>query len=458
MKSLRTSTQKLLAHSRTMFAIALPVMLQSAVEYIFIFTDTAFIGHYDQAGLSALNNVMAPFFTVFSFFIALTQGITILVSQKIGANKRAEARRYAETAFFYMMLISFAMGLFWLLAGHQVLEIMGAKGKILDLGTTYVQILAIQFLSMGFGATAGAIFQALGRTFPIMVTVIIKSFLNIFLNWLLIFGNLGFPALGVAGSALGTALSTVLLDISLVLLLVRGKTRKDFRIRLAGMLRPRLRYFRNVLKLGIPVGTEFILWSAGQAVIISMINRVDSVSSGWFGVLSILIMLSIQLYNGIGVATLVLVGQATGAKRHFEVLLISNYGQIFGQLSCVLVGLLFVLIPDALLSLFLPDPAIRLHLRPLMYLSAVILFFKALNILAGNSIRGTGNTLWMMYTQIGGTVLIIVVAAIFIFGFGLGLTGLLLAVLIDEASRGLINEIKFLTSQRQHQLNYPDQP
>lgn len=445
-----TRVRKLLAFSPAMFAIALPVMLQAAVEYIFVFTDTAFIGQYDPSGLSAINNVMAPFFTVLSFFFALCQGITITISQRIGAKRLGEARRYAETAFFFMTAIALAIGAFWLVLGRDVMVLMGARDHILEMGSTYVRILSLQFISLGFGATAASIFQALGKTVPVMVSVIVKSLLNILLNWLLIFGNLGFPELGVAGSALGTALSSILLDIILVAWLFRGKAGRNLRLRLAGVFRPRAPLFAKVLKLGIPVGAEYILWSLGQAVMIGLVNRQDSVSSGYFGVLNILIMLSIQVYNGIGVATLVLIGQATGAKRHGDVRQIANYGMIFAQLACLLVGTLFLVIPDALLSLFLNDPLLRSPLVPLMYLSALIMFCKALNILAGNAIRGTGNTVWMLLTQVGGTILIISTSAAFLFGFGLGLTGLMLAVLIDELIRGIINEIKFLHSQRMH--------
>jgi len=441
----RNHWKTLTGYSGAMFAIALPVMFQSAAEYIFVFTDLAFVGQYDARGLSALNNVMAPFFTVLSFFFALTQGVTILVSQRLGAGKTVEARRTAETAFFYLNLASWALGLFWMAAARPILEIMGARGEILELGVGYVQILAIQFLTLGLGATAGCLFQALGKTVPVMITVIAKSLLNVLLNWLLIFGNGGFPELGVVGSALGTSISTILLDLVLVGLLVKGPMRRHFLLRFRAMVRPRFRLFRDVLKLGIPVGAEYILWSLGQAVIIAMVNRVDTVSSGWFGVLNILMMLSIQVYNGIGVATLVLIGRATGAGNPKEVRYLSAYGLGFSLVACLVVSIPFLLAPEALLSLFVTSPEARVALTPLMGVAALTMFFKALNILAGNSIRGTGDTLWMMYTQIGGTAVIIGVSAWLVFGMGWGITALMVAVLVDELIRGVVNEVKFLS-------------
>jgi len=443
--ALRGRLKTLAGYSGAMFAIALPVMFQSAAEYIFVFTDMAFVGQYDQRGLSALNNAMAPFFAVMSFFFALTQGVTILVSQRLGAGRTRAARRTAETALFYINIASWAVGIFWEIAAQPVLELMGAHGDTLKTSVEYLKILALQFLTLGLGATAGCLFQALGKTVPVMATVIAKSVLNVILNWVLIFGHWGSPELGVAGSALGTALSTVIFDLVLVGVLFTAKYRRTFHLRWRAIFKPKTALFGQVLKLGVPVGFEYMLWTGGQAVLIALVNRVDTVSSGWFGVLNTLMVLSIQVYNGIGVATLVLIGRASGAGDKKKVRYLSAYGMASAMAACVLVGAVFVLWPHAVLSLFLTDPAARTELIPLLWLSAVIMFFKALNIIAGNSLRGTGDTLWMMYTQAGGTVIIIGVAAWLVFGLHWGITALMIAVLVDELCRGVVNEAKFLS-------------
>jgi Na+-driven multidrug efflux pump len=278
-----------------------------------------------------------------------------------------------------------------------------------------------------------------------MATVIAKSVLNVLLNWMFIFGHWGSPELGVAGSALGTALSTIIFDLVLVGVLFTAKYRETFHLRWRAILKPKAALFGQVLKLGVPVGFEFMLWTGGQAVLIAMVNRVDAVSSGWFGVLNTLMVLSIQVYNGIGVATLVLIGRASGAGDKKEVRYLSAYGMASAMAACVIVGAVFVIWPHAVLSLFLTDPAARTELIPLLWLSALIMFFKALNIIAGNSLRGTGDTLWMMYTQAGGTVIIIAVAAWLVFGLHWGIAALMIAVLVDEMCRGVVNEAKFLS-------------
>lgn len=437
--------KKLASYSKTIFAIALPITLQSLVEYVFILTDMAFIGQYDPSGgLSAVNNVLQPFFVLFSFFMAITQGLTIIVSQSIGAKRHLTARRFVETALFFNVVISLAYLAFWRSSGALVLSLVGAKGVVLALGTAYVTNLSLQFLTTGFGMTANAVFQGVGNTRPIMVVAISKCIINIFLDWVMIFGKLGFPELGIAGAALATALSAILGDLALFILLFRFKV---LAIRRRAVLRPVPALFGKVLKLGIPVGLEYILWTIGQVLMIGMINSYDQESSGLFGMFNTLIMLSMSLYNGIGVAGMVLVGQATGAKNPREALLAANYSIAFSQAASALTMVLIALFPRQIIMLFGHNQATAAHLAPYLVFFGTTMFTKALNIIAGNSIRGTGNTVWMLYTQIGGTILIVATCWILLVTTEMRLMALLLAVFVDEGIRAGINAVKFYHSQ-----------
>ena len=111
--------------------IAIPVTLESVAEYVLVFTDMAFVGRYQTVGLAAINNALMPFFTLMSLYFAIAQGATILMTQRLGGKKASHARRVAETAFFYNTLLALLYGVFWLLAGRKILELVGAKGDIL---------------------------------------------------------------------------------------------------------------------------------------------------------------------------------------------------------------------------------------------------------------------------------------------------------------------------------------
>ena len=420
-------------------AIAVPVTFQSAAEYLLVFTDMAFVGRYQTAGLAAINSALMPFFTLMSLYFAIAQGATILMTQRLGGNKASHARRIAETAFFYNTLLALLYGVFWYLAGRKILEIVGAKGEVLELGAQYLACLAIQFVTLGLGFAAGSVLQAQNRFALVSAVVVGKTLLNIFLDWAMIFGKCGFPEMGVAGSALATSISSIVGDVAIVSLLLSN--------RLKGVFANNVAHLRRIGRIGLPLGMEYILWMLGQTILIAMMNRVDNMVSGYFGVVNTLLNLSVHIYIGIGTANMMLVGKAVGARQPKEMLKATNYSLLFTMALCVVIGAIFLLFPVSLMSIFVKEADLQVKLAALAPLLAVIIFPKAINIVGGNSIRGMGKTTWLMVTQLLGTIIIAALGAVFLFGLKWGLTGIMIAVLIDELWRGSANLIYFYRSR-----------
>lgn len=427
--------------TKKIFIIALPVILQNLTEYVLAFTDTVFIGHYRTEGLSVLQNVYGPFFTFFSFFIAIAQGTTILIAQAVGAKKPKKAERIAEASFFYNQVISIVYLLFFFILARPMLSLIGARGEVLNQGVHYAQIISFVFLSMGFSLTAASIFQGIGKTLPIFISAIIRTVMNVFLAWVFIFGKFGFPELGIPGAALASLISDLTGQAYLIFAVFRIR---NFKITLKGILHPVAKLYAKVMKIGIPAGAEFMLWSGGQLVLIYLLNQVDIFAAGFFGLLNTIISLSLNIYNGISVAALTLVGQAIGAKNRKEAYRSGSFSILYCLTVCAVIGAVFLIFPQGIIRIFSNDPKVISELAPMMVLLFGILFPKAVNIVAGNSIRGTGDTRWMMWTQLAGTIIIILMANVFITVFKLGLFGMMLAVLIDEVWRGLVNYGRFL--------------
>lgn len=106
--------------------------------------------------------------------------------------------------------------------------------------------------------------------------------------------------------------------------------------------------------------------------------------------------------------------------------------------------ILGITIPEQIIALFTNDSSIITTSSIYLLIIGINLFSKSANIIIGNGIRGSGNTKWMLYTQIFGTISIVGVAAFFVYVCKFGITGVFLAVLVDEAVRALINFWKYL--------------
>lgn len=435
---------------KKIFVIAIPVMFQMLSEYILNLTDTAFIGHYDVKCLSGITNAIYPYFILLSLFFATSKGVTILIAQSIGANQRHEAKRYGESSFIFNQIISLLYFLFYFFFGKQFLSIIGAKPEILELSWQYVNIVSYQFLFFGFFISANTIFEGKGITLPIMITSIIKTVLNIFLDWVMIFGHLGFPELGIKGAAYATLISQIVGGVILIIMVFYSK--KDFQIKLKGILRPDFKIYIKSFILGFPAGLDFMLWVLGQNGLIFLLNRLDPLASGFFGIFSMILSLTVNIYFGISVASLNLVGKAVGNKDNKLALKSGNLCIIYSLIICVVIAAIFMIFPEKIFSIFTKQTNLLPNIGLLMTIMAITTFPTALNVVSGNAIRGTGDTMWMVITQVPGTILIIAFSAILIFVFNLGLTGLLVAIFFDELWRGIVNYIKFVISLKNNKI------
>ncbi len=431
--------------SLAILSIALPIMLQNMAFYLQTFINTAFIGHYDIRGLSAIHTTMVPFFMLFSFFIALSQGTTIHIAQALGANDVPLAGRVAESSLFYNQLISFGYFIFWYFAGAAVLGAMGARGDILEMGSGYVRVLSLMYLTLGLNITSASIYQGAGTTYPVMITMFLRVGLNVLLDYLLIFGKFGFPRLGVTGAAVATVISTTISNVTLLVMLLRSGI---LPLSLSGILHPAPGVYAKVFLFGLQAGSEFLLFSAAQVFMVRMLNGFDQLGAGMYGILNTLLNLSVNLYLGIGIAAMSLVGKATGATDHHEAFRTGNECMVWSIALCLTVGTVFVSRPLQIMHIFTSDIETVSRLLPLLPIVVLLSFPKAVNIVIGNSIRGTGDPRWMLYTQSAGTVLVVLFSSYLLLGRHLGVAALVWANFGDEAWRAAVNYGRFFIRGR----------
>lgn len=426
---------------KEIFSISFPVILQMMVEYLLNITDTAFIGHYNIKGVSAITSAIYPYFMFLSLFFSTSKGTTILISQAIGGKRFKEARRHAEVSFVFNQAISLLYFIIWILFGKSIINLIGAKDELLEMGSSYIFIVSFQFLFFGLVISAESIFQGKGITYPIMIVSVVKTLLNIILDYLLIFGKFGFPELGIKGAALATLISQIV--SSLILLILVFNNNKYFSMRIKGILKPNFFVYLKSLIIGIPAGIEFMLWVLGQNFLIFMLNKYNQMFTGIFGIFSIILNLTLTLYFGISIAAMNLVGKATGSNDLKMALKVGNLCILYSLIICFITGIFFILFPKEIFSIFTGDKSIIESNWRFVYILILIIFPTAVNVVGGNAIRGRGDTKWMLYTQIPGTIFIIFMVYLFLFQLKMGIAGVLFAIFIDELWRGVINYLKF---------------
>lgn len=428
---------------RRLLIIAVPIILSNIIGQLQMLIDRIFLGHADDLYMSALSNVTTPMWATMSFCFSLVAGASILISQSVGAGDREHIEEYAGAMIKYNNIIPVLLFLFWLFLSEPVFKIMGVSENLMPMCLSYARFYAPVFLLAGMGGSLSVILQTSNYTQPLVAYGIIRAGLNIVLDYILIFGKLGFPALGIKGAAIGTTIAEYLGAIFISYVILTSKklgTRPSMR----GIKKAKMSTYLTSAKLGINTAFEDFAWNLGNLLLIRILNTINEFAAGIYSIIFGVEVLAVVIVGAIGSGTMTLTSEATGKKdlAQYKGVCICAYA------LCMIVAALMIIlaltIPEQIIALFTKDTSVITTSSIYLLIVGINLFSKSANIIVGNGIRGSGDTRWMLYTQMFGTISIVSVAAFFVYVCKLGITGIFLAVLVDEAVRALINLWKYL--------------
>ncbi len=427
---------------KRLLIIAVPLILGNIINQLQMLIDRVFLGNANSIYMSVLGNVIFPVWCTMSVCYSIATGASILISQAVGSKNDQDMEEYAGSLMKYNNIIPFILFFVWCFFSRPIFKLLGVSEELLPLCVEYSRYYSPVFLLVGFGSTFMVIFQTSNHTKHLAWSSLIRSVLNIFFDWVLISGNLGFPAMGIKGAAIGTTLAEYLGGIYLVVSFLKSrhlKTRPTWHAILAS----KFKSFLHSAKLGINTAMEDLLWNIGNLVIIRILNYISVIAAGIYTIVFGVEVLAIVVVGALGQGTLTLTSEAIGKRdvKQYKGVCICAYSICFAL--AVLMMIAGVFIPEQIIAIFTKDKEIIQTSAPFLLLIGINLISRAGNIIVGNGIRGFGDTKWMLFTQIFGTIFIIAVASLFVFVFHLGITGVFLAVIADEFVRCVINTVKF---------------
>jgi putative MATE family efflux protein len=422
--------------------MAFPIMIQGLVFQLQVLVNRVFLGNINKEYLYVIGNTMVPYYTVIEVLVAIAMGITILISQNLSEDERSVSRAYTEASISFNSIICVLFFLMWYFLSKDIFSLMGVDKSQIGYCVSYIKILSFYMLVFGIDISMQSALAGTGDTKPLMYAGLCKVAVNVILDWILIFGKFGFPALGIQGSAYATTIANfVSFAVTAAWFLAARKT--PIKISLEGILKWDWKNYINVVKLGLPTGFETISLFVGNLVIISFLNGVDKISAGVYTLIMEIDVLVFLMYNGVARAALTLVGQFTGAKNKREAKSVLSASVFYNLVMVILIFLPFVLFAKQILSIFTNDSALISNSAMLLIISAVAFFPKCLNVTVGSGIRGLGDTKWMLYTQILGTLLLVTGSYAMLYVFKMGIAGVFIVIFIDESIRSTLNIYRF---------------
>src|SRR5256712_2124128 len=421
---------------RSILDLAWPVIIANFLQVLAGTVDLIMVGRLGVADIDALGAGVNLVFFSSTVMIGVSAGTIALVARAFGAKNPREADHFLLQSLIAGVLLSLPVVVVGILFAPIIVAPFSPTREVQDLAATFVStiFLSTPFLFIIFLSTAAL--RAAGDAKTPMLLGVVENLVNFGINYTLIFGNFGFPALGVHGAAIGTSIAYFTGAMLYLGLFV--DRRRGIGIKWETPL-VNWATIRRILRIGVPAATEQLAFQIGLLVWIVMV-----VSFGEDALAAQQIGLRIQSFVfmpglGLSIASSALVGQNLGARDPSRAELTAREAT---KLSILIMGLIgvfnFIFAPWIAYAFVGPGPAhdlsvtfIRVHATSI---PAIGLFFT----LSG-SLRGAGDTKWPLYASLAGTYLIpLPLPAALGFGLGLGVFGVWIALPVEYYLRSVI--------------------
>ena len=406
-----------------MVRLAVPVVVAELGWIAMGIVDIAMVGRLGAAAIGAVGVGSVLFIAVVVFGIGVLLGLDPLIAQAYGAGRLDECHRW----LFHGLGLSLMLALPLTLVTAVVIAPLvrwGLDPAVNHLVIPYFSIILWSILPLLLYTALRRYLQAIGLVTTVMAALVSANLINVLVNWLLVFGNLGAPRLGVDGAAWATCLSRVYMAVFLFIAVWRHDRRQHTGLWQAPR-RLELHRLRQLTALGFPAAIQVTLEVGVFAVVTALAGRLEPAILAAHQIVLNIASVTFMVPLGVGSAGAVRVGHAVGrldgpGARHagWAALVLGG-----GFMSCA--GIVFVLAPRPILGLFTVEPTVIQLGVSLLLVAALFQLFDGLQGVATGVLRGLGDTRTpMLWNLAGHWVVGLPVGYVLCFELGWGVLGL----------------------------------
>jgi len=389
-----------MATLRELLRLALPMVVSQGAFAAMVFTDRLFMSYIDAAHIAAALGGGVASFVCFSLFMGLISYGNALVAQYYGTGNLSRCP-LVMTQGVIIALGSTPILFFLAFYGGDVFALMGHDPAQVPLERLYFHILMAGSVLTLIKASLASYFAGIGRTRVVMVADLLGAGLNVPLSWLLIFGKAGLPQLGIAGAGLGTIAATVFtIGVFLAFYLSR-EHRRQFSV--AQSLRLDRGIMRRYLRLGLPSGLETFMNIATFNLFLLLFQSYGVVQGAAMAIVFNWDFLSFIPMTGLSIGVMSLIGRFVGAGQMQRSNQVISSGFIVALGYSGMLAVLFLFFREHLVNVFDTHEAAFTGIRALAsYMMIGLVSYviaDALILVSSGTLRGAGDTRWIMLTS-----------------------------------------------------------
>ena len=433
---------------KTILRISLPAAFQSLVSFLVVVADDIMVSMLPnavaaQAAVSQVNSITA-FYT--ATMTGLVSGSAVLIAQYWGKKDMARIRRIFSVVLWFCALVAVAFVAVARIFPDAVVAVVikGEETEVISLALEYFAIVCFTYLPFAITTALIGMLRSIEVVRITLVTTIMALFVNIGLNYVLIFGKLGFPALGVRGAALAT-LTTRIVEMLIVCVYTFG-IQKKLEIRPSDLLHVDRTLTRDYMRYGLPVGLTDMQWALIGMIKSAIIGQMGAAFMAANNIASSMANLGTMFTFALAGGACVMVGKAVGKGDYDLAKAYSKTIQImFFIIGLVMAALVFALrVPFTRLYGSSADPEVYGLSTEMIALMAVTLIGTSYHASCFVGInRGAGDSRFVaMVDMICGWLVVLPATLLAAFVFKAPLPIVFLCTRIDQCFKWLIAFIR----------------
>lgn len=429
---------------KTVTHMALPAIAESFFVALVSLVDSFMVSFLGPNAVASVGLTTQPKFIALAIFIAINVSVAALIARRYGERRRKDANTILVSALGAILVLAIVMSVVFVHFAPQIITLCGSEPETHDGAVAYFRIIVggMIFNCIPLGINAAQ--RGAGNTRITMRTNVASNFVNVVFNYLLINGNLGFPAMGIRGAAVATVIGTMVASVMSVVSIMKPEGFISIPYIIKEKIYPKLAALRDIIKLGYSVFVEQLLMRVGFLFTAVMMAKLGSASFAAHQVCMNVLHLSFSFGDGLQAAAIALIGRSLGERDPDKAKEFGRTCQMLGGVISVILAVIFIFGARWLMGTFFREEEIVRIGISMMWILIPVVLFQIRQVIYTGSLRGAGDTRFTAFTAVlSVTVIRTAISYLCAYPLGLGAAGVWMGILADQVSRYIINGIRF---------------
>lgn len=383
---------------KRLFIITLPIVIQNLINSLLNMVDTFMIGQLGEFELASVGIANQFFFFYCLILFGINAGGAMFISQYWGKKDINSIRKTMSISLFYTIICSIIFMILALRKSSAIISVFNPNTEIVSLGSSYLKIVALSYIFTGITISYAFASRSIENTVLPMVSNIIGLIINIILNYLLIFGNLGFPELGVKGAAIATVIARMTECLFILFFVYYKKIILNIKFKDFKFLN---KSFNKHFFIGtLPILFNECVWGLGNITYNIIYARIGVTATATMQISTTIMNLFMIVIMGLGNSAVIIIGKEVGANNIENAKKYSKKLYKTSLIIGVFIAIIIYLNSFNLANIFNMSNEVLISTQRTLMVNAVILLLRTYNfIMIVGILRGGGDSKFALITQ-----------------------------------------------------------